>query len=561
MRTRVLAIGLGLAGISSLLGSASAPAATRCVGSGPGCHRTIQAALDAAHDGDAIKVGRGTFAGGISITKSVRLSGAGAGATVIRGGGPVVTIGTPGAASEPTVSIAEVKITGGRTSSSPELPGFRPGGTVQALGGGVFVPPGAEAPGATVTIRDSVISGNRAAPTTTVPSGNATCPDGPCPYAEADGGGIENWGDMKLARTVVSDNEIGGPLASDALGAGIWSDLGSVTLVDCVLARNRATVVAPNGRFAEGGGLLIDGGALTIRETLIDRNEANLTSTLPPFADGELIDVSSHAGGVLIADGVPATIDRTIFAGNSVSAHNPVGEPLAFDSALQVLDSPVTLRDTLVTGNRVTSDTLTTEDVGPSGTAVELDGGGTLTNVHIVGNPSFVKTHGGLAGATSGLAVYDFNSSPDLARVIDSTISGNTAVASDPTGTAVVTGGGVFNNSLLELSHTVVSHNAGKATAPSGVAQGGGIWNGVFLSGPPVELTLTDSLITRNTLTASPGLDRQGGGLFTTEPVTRTRTVIARNAPDQCFGCGAAAARSARHGLGGLRARGVPFGK
>ena len=52
---------------------------------------------------------------------------------------------------------------------------------------------------------------------------------------------------------MVSDNEAGGPLASDAIGAGVWSDLGSLTIVDSALARNRSVVVAPNGRFAEGG--------------------------------------------------------------------------------------------------------------------------------------------------------------------------------------------------------------------------------------------------------------------------------------------------------------------
>ena len=47
--------------------------------------------------------------------------GAGAGATTIRGGGPVpITVGTLGDDSPPTVSIAGVKITGGRTSRGIE---------------------------------------------------------------------------------------------------------------------------------------------------------------------------------------------------------------------------------------------------------------------------------------------------------------------------------------------------------------------------------------------------------------------------------------------------------
>src|SRR5262249_37654590 len=56
-------------------GSASAASAktggTSCVGGKAGCYASIQAALDAAQDGDTIDVGVGTFQGGITITKSV----------------------------------------------------------------------------------------------------------------------------------------------------------------------------------------------------------------------------------------------------------------------------------------------------------------------------------------------------------------------------------------------------------------------------------------------------------------------------------------------------------
>ncbi len=93
---------------------------TLCVGKKPGCYATIQAAVDAAHDGDTIKVGPGTYAGGISIGKSVRLAGAGAAATIIKGGGPVITIGSGG--SNPTVSIRGVTVTGGANDSSPGPP-------------------------------------------------------------------------------------------------------------------------------------------------------------------------------------------------------------------------------------------------------------------------------------------------------------------------------------------------------------------------------------------------------------------------------------------------------
>jgi hypothetical protein len=551
MKTRALATGLGLALTASLFGSASALAATRCVGHGAGCHRTLQAALDASHDGDTIKVSAGTFAGGVTITRSVSVVGAGAGATTIKGGGPVVTVGEAGDATPPTVKLAGVKITGGRVGD----------GVFATAGGGIDVLVGGadfDAPGATLTIKDAVISGNRAVPTETLLPQSPEqeedwphCPGGFCAFAGASGAGIQNLGNLTLIRTTVSDNVAGGPVASDAAGGGIWSSLGTLTIEDSALVRNRSVVGDPNGRFAEGGAMLVEDGSgpVVIRDTLIGDNRAELSNHLPPVVDDEPLDLQVHAAGVLIANDIPTTIERSVFAGNDVSAKDPVGEPLAFDSAMHVLDSPVTMRDVLIAGNTVTSDTLTTEHVGPAGSAVELGGGGALKRVHILGNTVTVKTSEGLASATNGLATYDNfeESSPDLATVEDSVIAGNTVVARSQRGDAQIVGAGVLNNSLLTLRDTAVSHNSGRAVGAGGTAQGGGIWNGVLLTGPPVELTLDRSLVTGNSLNASAGIERSGGGVFTTEPIVRTRTLIAGNSPDQCFGCGPAmAARTAR---------------
>src|SRR5438105_7169023 len=102
MKRILLAICLAVAGWSGA-GIAAHPAlaATLCVGSASGCFSMIQAALNAAHDGDVIRVGPGTFPGGITIDKSVSLVGAGWATTVISGGGPVLTIGQFGAAPKP----------------------------------------------------------------------------------------------------------------------------------------------------------------------------------------------------------------------------------------------------------------------------------------------------------------------------------------------------------------------------------------------------------------------------------------------------------------------------
>src|SRR6476619_5912601 len=116
---------------AALWGVGSASAATLCVGPQAGCFSQLQPAVAAAQDGDTITVAPGTYVGGVTIDKSIRLQGAGAAQTVISGGGPVRAIGR---ATDPTgqaVSIDGLTITGGLNDSSP--------GDSVTFGGGVSI--------------------------------------------------------------------------------------------------------------------------------------------------------------------------------------------------------------------------------------------------------------------------------------------------------------------------------------------------------------------------------------------------------------------------------------
>ncbi len=325
-----------------------------CVGSGAGCYATIQAALDAAHDGDTIRLGRGTFAGGITITKSVRLVGAGARATIIKGGGSVITIGEYGADVEPTVTITGVTITGGFAQSSPESMPFVGQEGVFALGGGVEIPPNADfSGGADVTITNSVITGNRVAPTQTVPSGLATCPGGSCPFALAAGGGIDSWGTLTLVDSTVSHNQAGaasGPasLASDAEAGGIKSWQGALTLVRTSVDDNVALAAGPNGRFADSGGVFVEGGSLSMVGSSVSHNSASLAASLP-----DSVDMLAIAGGLHIGGGVAATIRNSRFVGNAVSMTNTVGYATAFSGGLHA-DVDITASGIVISNNTVT---------------------------------------------------------------------------------------------------------------------------------------------------------------------------------------------------------------
>jgi hypothetical protein len=542
----------------SWAGAAAASAATLTV-CPSGCqYRQIGPAVAAASNGDTIRVGPGTYQGGITIDVSVRLAGAGAGSTIIRGGDHVLTIGAFGAPSEPAVSISGVTITGGVARSSPESVPLWGKDGAWAAGGGVDIPPQdipaagpAPVPGARVTISDSVITGNRADPSAAVPSG-INCPGGfphgQCPFAAAVGGGIDSWGNLTLVHTTVSDNTTGPAaglpaICSDCDGAGVLSQQGSLTMTGTTVSGNQAIAAAPNGRFAEGGGVYVGldfGGsdALTVNNSTVTGNSASLTTNLPKFAGGQLIQLNANSGGIHVGDGIPTTVDGTAITDNSVTSNDLRGEAGGIDAAMIVGDSPLTMRNSTISGNTLFSTVATTADAGAAGSALELDGGGTISNTSITGNSTTIVSAGGVAGnAGAGLVMLNFNNDARLVTVRGGVISGNTAVAKTSTGSATSQGAGIFNDSLLELDGVQVSGNSGTATGPSGVAQGAGIWNGTDISGPPVQLALNDTTVTRNSLTGRPGITVQGAGLFTELPVTLSRSLIALNSPDQCFGC------------------------
>src|SRR5262249_24422751 len=133
-------------------------------------------------------------------------------------------------------------------------------------------------------VENSVITGNVAEPSTTVP-GAAQCPTGPCPRGFAFGGGIANWGSVTVRGSIVSDNRAGlpGGLASLASGGGIYTAPGgSLTPEPSPVSVNTALAATPNGRFAEGGGITMSAGTtFTMRNSSVDANRASLETAFP----------------------------------------------------------------------------------------------------------------------------------------------------------------------------------------------------------------------------------------------------------------------------------------
>lgn len=506
-----------------LFGAGQASAATLKVCQSGCRYAQLAPALAGAQSGDTIKIGPGTYDGGVTIDASVTLVGEGPGATVISGGGPVLSIGVAGAASEPTVTIDGVTVTGGAAIGNLAPQSGR--------GGGIYIPRAAgPSTGATVTIRDSVIRGNSAAPRVAVESDDPCCP-----FADSGGGGISNDGTLTLVHTRVSENraDAASGLTSSAIGGGILNRaFGTLTLRHSVVTDNDAAVSAPNGRFASAGGIAMVGGTLTMSNSRVSDNSADASSAVP--SDG-FETQSAVAGGVQVQENASATVRSSTITGNSLSSTNTVGDAFAFSGGLHT-DGPIVLRDSRISDNSVaaTATGSTARAEADSG-AGEMNTDAMISDTRFTANSVTATSSAGVAHAAAGAII---TAASDRMTISDSVISANRLTATTTTGSSTVHGGGIANIGVLTLRNTSVSDNAGTASGPSGSARGGGIFSGSVPDGPPVTaLTLVDSEITHNTLTASPGITVQGGGVFTSFPVVLTDSVIAGNVPDQCSGC------------------------
>ena len=123
----------------------------------------------------------------------------------------------------------------------------------------------------------------------------------------------------------------------------------------------------------------------------------------------------------------------------------------------------------------------------------------------------------------------------------DSLVARNSVSAYGPKGSIAFGGGVAMFGADLTAERTAfvgntVSATGGVAALPFGgvsSAFGGGISNNIA----PATLTLTDSVVTANRVSGSPGFLLGGGGVFNNFTFLRTRSVIAGNKPDDCLGC------------------------
>ncbi len=543
-----VAAAVGMAALA--IGATPALAAKVCVSVKPKCFSSLADAIAAAQPGDTIKLEKGTFAGGVVITTSMTIQGAGDGKSIINGGGdgPVIRIGEDFTPTQlmPTVTIKGVTITGGTNGSYPA--------SINSIGGGILLPPGSDAngdqaTGATLTIKDSTITGNRAVPDTNAPFGPPCPPSGdPCPFGRGMGGGIASYGNLTLENVVVSNNLVGGPTSSDADGGGILIGFGgSLVMKKSKVMNNAATVSAPAGRFAEGGGLLAqDQTPVTIKDSAFTGNLSHLDSTLPfsfidEFGELQTIDMLANGGGMHLGDGGSATIDGVKIDANRAEAITPNAEAPVFDAGLCTCGNvTLSMKNSEINNNKVVNTVQSLADTGPTGpSAFEADGASTIDKVTVKGN-TLVLTESGDGGAIGAVAFLPPPPPPGTPSVsmTNSEISGNTTTVNS-SGFGSVFGGGLGNQGPATLTNDTIQGNVGTVNAPSGAAQGGGIWNGMFFSdGPSSSIAIQKTKATGNALNGGGGVARSGGGLYSCGfPFTLTNSQITGNTPDQIAAC------------------------
>jgi hypothetical protein len=379
---------VGIAALGFVGSSAAQPSRTLtvCPAGPPQCQFTsIQAALNAAENGDLILVARGKYAESITISKSVTLVGAGSNETAIVGRAeprPVVSV-----TSGMTATISRVLVTRA-TSVYFHDPGIDNRGSLtvvdsvitRIIAGGIGRAGGIYNEGTLVLTRSTVrgnqgnVGGIYSAGGVLVLRNSAVVDNAGQFYggiqsdhaatlidstiagnsSSYDGGGITNYGGV----LTVTRGSVLGNRAGDGTGGGIWTQ-GTTTVTDTIVDGNRAD---------GGGGIFNHSGVLTVRGSVVN---ANVTEH--GYQHGN--------GGGITNDGTARIYDSTI-SGNQGPARGQgrYSSGGAFDNhaAAELYRVTISGNDTSAQGGGIRNEgTMTLDDSKVTGnTARGLDGSG-----------------------------------------------------------------------------------------------------------------------------------------------------------------------------------------
>jgi hypothetical protein len=318
---------------------------------GTGDFATIQAAVDAATDGDEIVLANGTFAG----TGNVEIDFSGKAIAIRSQSGNPQSCAIDGGA--PFGALYAFAFQSGEMSSSV-LEGIRIV-HFSHLGGGCSA---LRIDGASPLLRNLEIQDNNAwGPAVCVANGGPTFES--CWIRGNSGGGLA----MSLSSATLTGCVIEANSTASSAGGGIEAWFSQLTLESTRVTRNSSNgnPVHPVG----GGGIAIEGGSLSATDCLIVENTA-----------------TDRGGGLYLGGGAAASLNRVTIAGNRA----PTGGGIYGKSFSGTLDNSI------LWGNCATS----------SGPDVELESGSMLTATCSDADPAQV-TGGGTLILGSGSVTVD----------------------------------------------------------------------------------------------------------------------------------------------------------
>ena len=474
---------------------------------------TIGGAIGKAYAGDKITVAAGTYAEHLTIGQNLTVSGAGAGQTIIDGGGSA-NPGTVVTINAGTVTLSGLTVQNGYLSGSNGA-GIKNAGTTTLVNSTVSGNTAANGGfgagidnGSALTLITSTVSANVAGGggginnngTLTLRGSTVDHNSGP-----NGGGGINNNHKATLVNSTVSDNTSGsnpgggiysnGPLAlynvtvsgnSASVGGGIYRHNGPATLTDTLLAGNSGSSSSPDcaGTLSSGGHNLVGNG--TGCTGLTDGQNSDQVGTASAPIDpllGPLTDNGGPTRTRAILPGSPA------IAAGSYSCADDQGHALATDqrgyprlgsSACAIGAYQSRILYVAPGGNSATCDALGSPCAtisqalanGSSGDTISIAAGTYAERLD-------VRASVALQGAGVGQTIVDGSSGGGVLTVHQGVIAQVSGITIQH-GRAP-SGGGVFNRGTLTLRDGTVYAN-----------DGGGIDNGGVL-------TLVDSSVVSNT--------------------------------------------------------------
>ena len=377
---------------------------------------------------DTIVLGPGTYtlsSGELSITGELMITGAGASATTIDGGGADRVFDVQSQAID---SISGLTITGGHAHDGMSgMPGNS--GSPGQSGGGIDN-------AGLLTLTSVVVSGNHAGGGGTGGENVGMDPSGLPGGAGGDGGGIYNSGTLTVSDSTISGDEAG-PGGGGGLGAGATGGGG--------------------GTGGSGGGILsTSGGSLTIEGTTVVANHAGVGGAGNSGTAGGGPGGSGGTGGGVRTTGKLVLDGSLVFENAAGQGGNGGGGTIT-----NLVGGPGGMGgdgggvfDAAATSQTIVNDTLTGNRAGTGGD------GGSPTAMGATRGGSAGSGGGGGAVVSGGAALNMVN-----ATIVANLVGGPGNPGTGPSGTGgpgdAGMGGGISAYGSITSQNTLVSGNSG----------------------------------------------------------------------------------------------------